>query len=758
MGAQVTDGMLRAAGGVRPSQVRRRAVARWARVLGWLLLAAQPVAADELRVGLYENSPKVYRDAAGRPAGLFVELLEAMARHEGWSLRYVDCAWSDCLDRLARGELDLMPDVAHSPARQQRFDFHQRPVAHSWSTLLVPRESPINSAPDLSGKRIAVLRGGVQEEALRRMMGGLGLGYRVLLVDRFAEGLAALAEGRAEALASNSFYAGRHAHALGLRETALVFDPATLYFATPKGRHAPLRATIDRYLERWRQDSDSIYFHSLRRAMAPLPEPASLTPWQRVGLWAGLLLMLGLMALSLLQRQQVRQRTRQLQRSQAQLEFLARHDALTGLPNRLELDEQLQQAITAAAGRPLALMLLNVDRLHRINDAWGHEAGDALLVEVAERLRRCAVRGETLARLGSDEFAVLLERFEHPDEVVALASRMLAEIAKVWPHRGQNLIVTASIGVSLYPGDGRSAGELLKSADTALTTAKTLGCNGLQFASSQMNAHVARWIEIEQHLRQALEQGQFHLHYQPRVALRDGGICGAEALLRWNSPQLGAVSPADFVPVAEDVGLIGALGSWVLRAACAQARAWRDAGLPALPLAVNVSAQQLHDGDLVAEIAALLAEFELPAAALEIELTESVMLRQSEATLAQMEALGKLGVLVALDDFGTGYSSLGYLGRMALDSLKIDQGFVRGLPADRKSAAIAQATIGLAHGLGIKVIAEGVETPAQRDFLRAAGCDEAQGYLFSRALPPESLARWLSDAPQLLAEPPTSAV
>jgi diguanylate cyclase (GGDEF)-like protein len=744
MGAQVTGEGLWNAEAVRRSQTRRRGLPRRARLLGLLLLAAHPVAAEELRVGLYENSPKVYRDAAGRPAGLFVELLEAMARREGWSLRYVDCAWSECLDRLARGELDLMPDVAHSQRRLQHFDFHRQAVTHSWSTLLVPRESPINSAPDLAGKRIAVLRGGVQEEALRRMMGGLGLDYRVLLVDQLAEGLAALAEGRAEALASNSFYAGRHAHALGLRETALVFDPAALYFATPKGRHAPLRATIDSYLERWRQDSESTYYLSLRRAMAPLPEPARLTPWQQAALWAGLLLMLGLMALSLLQRQQVRQRTRQLQRSQAQIEFLARHDALTGLPNRLQLDEQLQQAMAAADGQRLALMLLNVDRLHRVNDAWGHEAGDALLGEVAERLRRCAVRGETLARLGSDEFAVLLERVEDPDEVVALASRMLASIAEAWPYRGQNLIVTASIGISLFPGDGRSAGELLKSADTALTAAKALGCNSFQFASSQMNAHVARWVEIEQHLREALEQSQFHLHYQPRVSLRDGHIGGAEALLRWNSPQLGSVAPSDFVPVAEDVGLIGALGSWVLRAACAQARYWREAGLPPLRLAVNVSAQQLHDGDLVAEIAALLVEFELPPTALEIELTESVMLRHSEATLAQMEALGRLGVLVALDDFGTGYSSLGYLGRMALDSLKIDQGFVRGLPDDGKSAAIAQATIGLAHGLGIKVIAEGVETAAQRDFLRAAGCDEAQGYLFSRPLPPESLARWLA--------------
>ena len=725
---------------------------RW--VVGWLGLGlvagaavamapGSAVAQVELRVGLYENSPKVYRDAAGRPAGLFVELLEAIAQEEGWSLRYVDCEWGDCLEQLARGELDLMPDVAYSERRTQSLDFNRRPVAHSWSTLLVLRDSTINTAPDLAGKRVAILRGGVQEAALRRMMIGLGLDFEVLLVGSFDEGLSALAEGRAEALASNSFFAGRHAHAHGLRETALVFNPAALYFATPKGRHAALRDAIDRHIERWRLDSGSVYYDSLRRAMAPLPERLPLSPWQRAALYAGLLGMVGLMGFSLLQRHQVRQRTRELDRSREKLAFLSRHDALTGLPNRFSLNEQLHRSIASAEGQPLVLMLLNVDRLHRINDAWGHAAGDALLSEVAERLRRCAVRGETLARLGSDEFALLLDSVEDADHVVALASRLLAVIAEPWPYRGQNLIVTASIGISLYPADGRTPEELLRSADTALTAAKALGCNGFQFASSQMNARVARWVEIEQHLRDALEQGQFHLHYQPRVSMQDGRLCGVEALLRWNSPQLGAVSPADFVPVAEDIGLIGALGAWVLRAACAQVRAWRDAGLTAPRVAVNVSAHQLNEGDLAAQIEALLEEFALPPSALEVELTESVMLRHSESTLAQMQALGRLGVLVALDDFGTGYSSLGYLGRMALDSLKIDQGFVRGLPDDRKSAAIAQATIGLAHGLGIKVIAEGVEAASQLDFLRSAGCDEAQGYLFSRPLPPEQLAERL---------------
>ncbi|HEU4775516.1 MAG TPA: EAL domain-containing protein [Telluria sp.] len=433
-----------------------------------------------------------------------------------------------------------------------------------------------------------------------------------------------------------------------------------------------------------------------------------------------------------------------------QVDFLSHHDALTLLPNRAVLAARMRDAIAAArtGERQIALLLFNLDRLQRINDSLGHETGDAMLQEMARRAGLVAGPDDTLAHMGGDEF-VLLTQCPDSDAIVHAAQRLIDEIARPVQVGGHDLILTASIGISVYPRDGATPSELLKAADVALSHMKDTGRNGYRFFKGEMNTHALRWMALETHLRRAIDKGELSLHYQPQVSIANGRICSVEALLRWRSPELGQVAPGDFIALAEDTGLILPIGNWVIRQACLQNKAWQDAGMAPLRVAVNVSAHQFMVGNLPEVVAEALEDSGLDARYLEVELTESVMMHDSEATAAQLARLTEMGVSISLDDFGTGYSSLGYLSRFMLDKLKIDQTFVRNITSEPRSAAIAQATIALAHGLSLVVIAEGVETEDQYQFLKSIGCDEVQGYLFSRAVPPEQMQSLISGKTQL---------
>nr|WP_307731936.1 EAL domain-containing protein [Massilia sp. H27-R4] len=418
---------------------------------------------------------------------------------------------------------------------------------------------------------------------------------------------------------------------------------------------------------------------------------------------------------------------------------MVNHDPLTRLPNRSLLNDRLGQAIEAAhqGQRVIAVLLLNIDRLQRVNDSIGHDAGDLLLREMAQRLLLRLQPGDTLARIGSDEFVLVLSHVDDNDDINAAAQQMLDTVAAPCQLLGHEVVVTASVGIALFPLDGVTASDLIKNADTALSHVKNSGRNSFRYFTSEMNTRALHWMALEHRLRNALGRAEFSLFYQPQVRLADMQVCGAEALIRWRSAELGMISPAEFIPLAEDSGLIVEIGEWVIRSACAQNKAWQDAGLRALPVAVNVSAHQITAGTLPAIVKSALLHSGMEARYLSIELTESVLMQEAELAMAQIAELRGLGVAVALDDFGTGYSSLSYLSRFALDKLKIDQSFVRNITDDAKSAAIAKATIALALGLGITVVAEGVETGEQLDYLDAAGCDEVQGYFFSRPLAAE---------------------
>lgn len=432
----------------------------------------------------------------------------------------------------------------------------------------------------------------------------------------------------------------------------------------------------------------------------------------------------------------------QLKRSEAKLDYLAHHDPLTDLPNRLLMQSRIQHAIERAARSRchLALLFIDLDRFKNVNDSLGHPAGDELLAAIAKRLRSRLREVDTLARLGGDEFVLLIEEMTVPEDA-AIVAQMLIDLltAPFSLSQGREIYIGASIGISVFPDDGRTVTELIQHSDVAMYQAKEAGRGAFRFYTEAMSRAAQDRLHLDTRLRRALERGEFNLHYQPQIDMTSGRLTGAEALVRWIDPEEGVISPARFIPVAEETGLIVPIGEWVLRTACAQVRAWRDAG-HALTVAVNLSARQLQQADLAQRVAALMEEFGVGPDWLEFELTESMLAGEQAATEMRLRELKALGIALSIDDFGTGYSSLAYLKRFPIDVLKIDQSFVRDIPHDRNDMEIAATIIAMAHTLKMRVVAEGVETPEQLAFLKERDCDAWQGYLFSKPLPGEEFA------------------
>jgi diguanylate cyclase (GGDEF)-like protein/PAS domain S-box-containing protein len=432
------------------------------------------------------------------------------------------------------------------------------------------------------------------------------------------------------------------------------------------------------------------------------------------------------------------------------LTFFANHDALTGLPNRTMFGERLAQALSRAQrnARMIAVLFLDLDRFKVINDTLGHDAGDRLLQQAAVRLGECLRENDTIARQGGDEFVVLVEDMTDTAQAAGIAQKILEAVAQPYQLSGQEFHVTASIGVSVYPEDGGDVQTLLKHADIAMYRAKDGGKNTFQFYSAQANLHSIERLALETDLRRALERDELRLHYQPKIDSRSGHIAGVEALLRWQHPLRGAVSPAEVIALAEETGLIVAIGDWVIRTACRDARQWAAHGLPAIPVAVNLSARQFGRDDLADAVRDILEESGLEATRLELEITESAVMENAERAAVVLDRLHGMGLRVALDDFGTGYSSLGYLKRFPVDCVKIDRSFIKDIPDDEDDAAITRAVIAMAHSLRLKVVAEGVETAEQVRFLQEHGCDEMQGFRFGKPCDLVALEALLAAPPQ----------
>lgn len=431
----------------------------------------------------------------------------------------------------------------------------------------------------------------------------------------------------------------------------------------------------------------------------------------------------------------------------AQVERLAYYDTLTGLPNRVLFSDRLDQALTIAQRNQqmVSTLLVSVDRFKKINDTLGHAIGDLLLKEVGERLQKCVKKGETVARFEGEEFALLFTQVEATDDLVETGQIIDEALKPSFLLAGHEVYLTASIGISIFPFDGEEGATILQNAGAALYRAKTQGGNNYQFYTADMNARALKRLAMETSLRRAIENNEFVLYYQPQIDFASGKVVGAEALIRWQHPDLGLLAPLEFVPLAEDTGLIVSIGAWVMREACTQAQTWRASGFGDLGIAVNVSARQFQQKGFFESVLRVLEETGLHSDCLELELTETSIMENAESAVALLSDIRKLGVKIAIDDFGTGYSSLSYLKRLPIDILKLDRSFVNGATSDPDDAALVMAIITLAHNLRLHVIAEGVETAEHLRFLRLLRCDGGQGFLFSKPLSADLFAAFVRE-------------
>ena len=441
----------------------------------------------------------------------------------------------------------------------------------------------------------------------------------------------------------------------------------------------------------------------------------------------------------------MKQEVEERQTAEQRILQLANYDELTGLPNRAILNQNITQALAKFKRfkKQLAVLFIDLDRFKLINDTMGHGAGDYVLKTVAERFKQCLRDTDTIARLGGDEFVVLVQDLADPKAVAGIAQKLVTAAQQPFILQGQECHITASIGISTFPGDAKDASNLLKNADIAMYRAKEQGKNNFQYYSEQMNMHSLQRLALESSLRHALERNELRVHYQPIIDTRSQRILGVEALIRWQHPDMGMVGPLQFIPIAEETGLIGDIGHWVLETACHQANQWRAMGHK-LNISVNLSPRQLNERDLVAEFKSTFAKTEFPASQLTLEITEGLMMSNPDDTVVILQSLKDLGVRIAIDDFGTGYSSLAYLRRFPIDTLKIDRSFLQDIPGDADSAALTAAVIALGHSLHLNVVAEGVETDEQRDFLLEHQCQCLQGYWFCRAKPGEEITAMLA--------------
>ncbi|SEP04830.1 EAL domain-containing protein [Aquisalimonas asiatica] len=815
------------------------------------LHSAQPPE-QVLRVGLYENPPKIYTDSNGDPAGFFPRLLQRIATEEEWALEFAPCTWSECLTALRRGDLDLMPDVAASEAREAVFDFHDVPVTQGWSQFYAQPDSEIRALEDLEGLRVAVLAESQQQIQLEDWAAEAAYGYELLPRSSMADVLEAVASGAADAGVTNNFFGRRNASDFGLVETPVTFGLINLYFAAPPGRADAVLDTLDRYITRWKTDPGSPYYEVLYETTTDA-EAGRIPVWLSPLLAAALGLATLAATLAWLTRWQVLRRTRELEASRLQLQHLldsspailyslrgpeleaqwvsgnirrilgvspkvalqrgwwrerlhpddrdavirrnqgftdhlvqeyrfidpsgrvrhirdekqvvartedglpqevigtwtdltdayeqrarvhalANYDARTGLPNRAFLRQRIDEAIAHAQSenRSCHVVFFDLDGFKRINETLGEAAGDQVLEAVGARLNGAIAECDTVARVGDDGFCAVLGRDVSRQSLAELLDGLLATLRE--PHRlgDHELIVTASIGVASFPGDGETPEALMSAAELAVGNARRAGGDRWAIYQAFLGERSMQRLLLENDLRRAVINDEFVLHYQPQYRLDDGRMIGMEVLVRWQQPERGMVPPDDFIPLAEQMGLIQWIDRWVITESCRQLADWDARGFHVDRLSVNLSTSELEQPDLVDWLIGQLAEFGLAASRLEVEITETMLMASPENAVHVLQKLGERGVHIAMDDFGTGYSNLAHMERLPLDRLKIDRSLVWDIGRAPRNDSIIRAIIALAAALELPLVAEGVETDEQRAFLLREGCQAGQGFLFAR--------------------------
>lgn len=827
-------------------------------------------AADRVfRYGVYENAPKVFADPKGQPAGIFVDLMNAIARHEGWQLQPVRCDWSECLDMLEAGQIDWMPDVASSVERVARFDFHAEPMLHSWSQMYGKTGTKLDSLLDLKDKAVCVLRSSVQEKFLHELQQGLGVNFRILPVDVIDDGFRMVATGRADAVLFNHHYGDMKASEFSLVATPIIVQPTPLFIAVNKslGLQPELQA-IDTLLRAWKADDRSVYYKVLSK-WAGGTESYKLPRYLLWSLIAVVLAAILLMLVSLLLKRQVNRVTADLRNSrdelntildsvgahvyikdtdlryqyankptqqlwrksladikgqrddvffdedtarkitendrwvlangerlvseevntlregtgaqyfltvkiplrdatghiyglcgistdltsnkqaQEEIHALAYYDALTHLPNRRLLMDRLEHslAVHKRNQRNGALIVINLDAFSLLNNTLGHEAGDRVLKILAQRLMGTLRSEDTVSRTSGDEFVVLLndlstDRDEAVEQAQVVIRKIFQNLVQDYPINSHRQTVTACLGVAFFTDGTKDADEMFRLADLALHQAKAEGPGSLRYFNHVMQLRAQNLAVLESDMRNALVNSEFFVEYQPQIHSQ-GAVLGVEALLRWRHPEKGLIPPSEFIGVAESSYLILPLGRWVLEQACAQIVSWaKDPVMSSWTVAVNVSSRQFQQEHFVQEVVSILEASHANPSRLELELTESVLVSDMPSVEAKMRLLSERGVRFSLDDFGTGYSSLNYLKRLPLGKVKIDKSFVDELLTNQQSEAIVKSIVSLAENLGMRVIAEGVETEGQVQALSALGDVEYQGYWFGKPMLPAQLLEW----------------
>lgn len=825
--------------------------------LFWLPVQAQQDA--PVRIGVYQNAPKLHIDESGKPAGLFIDLIELIARDQAWQTEYVECRWTECLELLRAGDIDLMPDVALTESRRRQFAFHRIPVVQSWSQVYCLPQSDFRSLADLAGATVAVLEGSVQHDFLRELRRQSDIAFELRTVDALPAAFELAQSGEADVAVANHFFGQRNAFVYDLVETPITFNQASLFFAASPAARG-LLPPIDQALREWKKDADSPYFAALNRTYAA-PRSAAWPDWLMPALVIGIAVFIMLGAGLLLLRWRVHSATARLEqtnqrlnhllesapvvlyalrfpemtvewvsptvervtgfplpeasrnewwpehvhpddkdrinaenltikpsqtlvqeyrvlghagetlyvrdekrfipddetgtsgtiigswnnvtaarRQARQVDFLSHHDRLTSLPNRGRLEWLLEKALASAerSRTGCQIILLDLDRFKSINETLGVAAGDRILRLVASRLLTWACEDDVVARFGNDEFCMVtvgLARAELHDRL----DRLVAEIATPTPVAGRDLLLTASVGVAVYPRDGTRPETLLQRASQALQASRVQGGNRWQAFDPALDGLTETSPFLESDFRHAIQNQDLTLYFQPQFELSAIRAVGVEVLVRWVHPEHGMLLPASFIPMAEQTGLIEAMDLWVIRETCRQLAEWRGAGQPVVRASVNLSARELYNETLPRYIGDCLAEFDLPPLSLTLELTETMLMESPERARRVLEQIKALGVRIALDDFGTGYSNLAYLAQLPIDEVKLDQSLVRELDHSNEMKTLLRGIISLFDRLGLALVAEGIETDEQLRFLVEAGCPTGQGYLLGRPAPAEKL-------------------
>lgn len=835
------------------------------------IAAASP---DVVRIGYYDNPPKIYSNEEGKPDGFWPALVREIAEREQWNVQWVHCKWADCLPLLRAGNIDIMPDVGLTDERATRYAFASEPVLISWSRIYVASGSPIESIPDLAGKRIAVLTDSFNyegEEGIVSFLGSFGITAEFIEQPDYLSVFRAIESGSADAGVTNKDFGNRHDGDFDIRRTSIMFSPASLHFALPAAapRTPGLIAALDKHVTDMKADRDSAYYALLDQHLgigneADTKLPAWLMPAAAaIAIFISMLIIGNILlnrlvrtrTASLLKEEKQKERFHrqleisesrllgilhnspsviyikdlegkfllvndkyaaltgrtvddvisrtdadlyssedavhfrkadkevlaagtsmtieevlhidghkhhfistkfplkdesgtvyglggvsteitELKQHEAEIAFLAHHDSLTELPNRRYFERALQACITDSRtySQKFTLAFFDIDHFKTINDSLGHSVGDAILRHVAMQLRSVLRTDDIVARVGGDEFVILLPNTERSTGFETVLGKLKPLLTEPFNIDDQRIFLTASIGVASFPDDGDDPATLMRNADVAMYDAKSAGRNTVRRYHSELSDKVLRRFELESAIRDGIENNEFFLVYQPQFDLQTNQVVGAEALIRWERPGHGLVSPTEFIPAAETSGLIREIDGWVLHEACTQARRWIDAGIPFKRISINVSAPELEGVDFAERILSALAQQDVPPGCFGIELTESMLMENIETTFAQLATLKAAGVFLSIDDFGTGYSSLNYLKLLDVDEIKIDRSFIDPLPWNEHDRVLCETIIRMAKHLGLCVIAEGIETPEQLEFLAGEGCDCGQGYLLARPL------------------------